>query len=343
MTTQLYLADGHDQDGAYDESIQATIPFYTPATFAPSVYPHLQPGLDSHRPRIETPVATFPSAPAWPWDLRVNNSAATSGTGQVHQAAAFHSQIQGSQVKFEKLLQPTKVWEPPHWVHGTFPAAEANEDGWDRMDLSLPVSYGADSPDRASKRRQRSSTSTLEWMQSAGSMDSTTQMPSDTYAANAQDQDWVHETRPPIFSIPDYTLRALGQAPVCTEHAEASEEDFSTMAATPEDVAQTVEIPKGTPAPTFQTTAVLVPSVRIISDPRDLFPKLRRGNNAGFKTQSCNAKRGHYASNVWEGHKAVIKKMYIDEGKPLREVIRGMEKDHSFPATYVLVELRGCD
>lgn len=61
--------------------------------------------------------------------------------------------------------------------------------------------------------------------------------------------------------------------------------------------------------------------------------KMRRGTHAVFKTQSANSKRGHYASDVWEGHKTVIKKLYIEEGKPLREVIKIMETEHDFPAT----------
>lgn len=61
--------------------------------------------------------------------------------------------------------------------------------------------------------------------------------------------------------------------------------------------------------------------------------KFRRGTHAVFKTQSANSKRGHYASEVWEGHKFLIKKLYIDEGRPLREVIRIMETEHDFPAS----------
>lgn len=61
--------------------------------------------------------------------------------------------------------------------------------------------------------------------------------------------------------------------------------------------------------------------------------KFRRCSHAVFKTQSANSKRGHYASDVWEGHKFFIKKLYIDEGRPLREVIRIMETEHDFPAS----------
>lgn len=61
--------------------------------------------------------------------------------------------------------------------------------------------------------------------------------------------------------------------------------------------------------------------------------KARRGSHTVFKTQSANSKRGHYATDVWEGHKEAIKKLYIDEGKPLRELIRIMEEEHGFPAT----------
>ncbi|CAN8095887.1 unnamed protein product [Discula destructiva] len=96
-----------------------------------------------------------------------------------------------------------------------------------------------------------------------------------------------------------------------------------------------------TPPPSiFPTSPELIPSVRIISDRRETVTKLRRGSNAVFKTQSANARRGHYASEVWEGHKAAIKKMYIDEGKPLREVIKTMEIEHDFPATQRMYKAR---
>ncbi|KAK2603091.1 hypothetical protein N8I77_009574 [Diaporthe amygdali] len=73
---------------------------------------------------------------------------------------------------------------------------------------------------------------------------------------------------------------------------------------------------------------------------RDSPAKARRGSQTVFKTQSANSKRGHYASDVWEKHKPVIQKLYIEEGKPLREVIRTMETEHKFPATQRMYKAR---
>lgn len=87
------------------------------------------------------------------------------------------------------------------------------------------------------------------------------------------------------------------------------------------------------PAAMPQSPPVTVHLIGPVVAPRGPTSKVRRGTQAVFKTQSANSKRGHYASDVWEGHKTVIKKLYIDDGKPLREVIKIMETDHGFPAT----------
>jgi hypothetical protein len=95
-------------------------------------------------------------------------------------------------------------------------------------------------------------------------------------------------------------------------------------------IAEPSPIPQApTAQPTPQPTALARPSTAR----RDSAAKPRRGSHTVFKTQSANSKRGHYASDVWEAHKATIKKLYIDDGKPLRELIRVMEKEHDFPAT----------
>lgn len=85
--------------------------------------------------------------------------------------------------------------------------------------------------------------------------------------------------------------------------------------------------------PITQTSCQPSPLARVISDQKRSTTASGREDHAVFKTQSTNSKRGHYASEVWEGHKAAIQKLYIDERKPLREVIKIMEKNHNFPAT----------
>ncbi|KAG8161107.1 hypothetical protein KVR01_009371 [Diaporthe batatas] len=74
--------------------------------------------------------------------------------------------------------------------------------------------------------------------------------------------------------------------------------------------------------------------------PRGSPAKAAQGSQTVFKTQSANSKRGHYASDVWERHKPTIQKLYIEEGKPLREVIRTMETEHKFPATQRMYKAR---
>lgn len=85
--------------------------------------------------------------------------------------------------------------------------------------------------------------------------------------------------------------------------------------------------------PMSQSPTLSTQFIGPVATSRNSTSKVRRGTHTVFKTQSANSKRGHYASNVWEGHKAAIKKLYIDEGKPLREVIKIMDTEHNFPAT----------
>ncbi len=39
------------------------------------------------------------------------------------------------------------------------------------------------------------------------------------------------------------------------------------------------------------------------------------------------------ARHDWEGHRATIKRLYIDDGRPLKEVIDLMRRDFGFEAT----------
>ncbi|ROW16029.1 hypothetical protein VPNG_02521 [Cytospora leucostoma] len=95
-----------------------------------------------------------------------------------------------------------------------------------------------------------------------------------------------------------------------------------------------------TQPPIAQLTAQPVGPARPAAVRREAAAKARRGSHTVFKTQSANSKRGHYATDVWEGHKDTIKKLYIDEGKPLRELIRIMEEEHDFPATQRMYKAR---
>lgn len=51
-------------------------------------------------------------------------------------------------------------------------------------------------------------------------------------------------------------------------------------------------------------------------------------------------RRGQYDPQVWEGHKERIRQLYIDQAKPLREVIDTMAKTHNFHATEKMFKIR---
>lgn len=134
------------------------------------------------------------------------------------------------------------------------------------------------------------------------------------------DQAHAHSPTSPIQAFPPHSRARL-------------REPTPTLEEIPEYVMANTQ-PHPTPsAPMIQSPSISAQFIGPVPAPRTPVSKVRRGTQAVFKTQSANSKRGHYASDVWERHKAAIKNLYIDEGKPLREVIKIMEVDHDFPAT----------
>lgn len=357
MTPQLYFPDGRDHDGICDEAMQTTNPFYAPGPLAPSVYSsHFQPGpwhqqptagmdqapfqtWDTHRivNNNEPVMFDWQASPVGPWDMQAQSFSAVSHNGHVEafQASSIDANFQGPPLKFEKIYEPSAMWETTQWIPGPSSIVEVGGDGQDRMEISLPVSM---SPDRASKRRRASSMSTMG-TQSSAPMRSSMQLSPEIYTEAFENSEQPNHLPTPPFSLPSHMSPIKeSQTYVSSGQSGSPDEELPSLYSAPDEpdeVMQSVEMPSTSTGPIFQMSPVLIPSVRVISDRRESLSKLRRGSNAVFKTQSANAKRGHYASDVWEGHKAAIKKMYIDEGKPLREVIKTMETDHNFPATLV--------
>lgn len=349
MAPQLYFPYGQHQDEIRDEEIQMANACCAPGAFAPPPgYLHFQSGpwqqqqpdgemdmaamesWETHRiANIIGPVMFdwYTSAPVGPWDTQQEHD--------VSQHHVFEGGYSEPLLKFEKTFEQSEIWQHTPWMqmHDTSRVVDVSEDGSGHVEFSVPDLARDDSLDRASKRRRRSSTSTEE-MQSAAPMMTSTHMPPMTRTPNFE----APEPRPyaptPAFIFPDYTSSTgSGPAQIHPGHAEYYAEGLSPIISAPNNVLRLSNTPSTSPAPVFQSSPTFMPSVRVISDRRDSTPNSRRASHAVFKTQSANTKRGHYASEVWEGHKAAIKKMYIDEGKTLREVISAMEKDHNFPAT----------
>jgi len=64
----------------------------------------------------------------------------------------------------------------------------------------------------------------------------------------------------------------------------------------------------------------------------------RRQHQLPLRIVSCTEKRpgsrrALHSPQVWDSHKSTIKRLYIDEGKPLREVMRAMQEQHNFKAS----------
>lgn len=85
-----------------------------------------------------------------------------------------------------------------------------------------------------------------------------------------------------------------------------------------------------TPEPPYIATSPQVPVLQ--SGPP---PTSRRQPQADNRRR-----RGQYDPQVWEDHKDEIRHLYLEQGKPLREVIEAMAKTHNFRATEKMFKIR---
>lgn len=328
--TASYQPNEKEQESVYDEPIQHVSSYYPSMDFS---IPTMQPTHSSFEPAhwqcepndmmwMEVlqswPANSVMNAPApvfsdWQsnampaWDFHGHNHmmhpTVTHGLPyQTPSPVRTDSTYQQSPVRYEETYGGNNTWNGG-WVEEIPPAVEevmpSLEVGPEPMTIDLPIPIQAPVPVRApTPRRRRAPNSTI--------------------------------------NSPDYvTSTAVVQAqpaPVRPEkrrRAPTPTIDFEECFTT---VAEPTPIPKAPIAhPTPQPAPLARPADTTAR--RDTVAKVRRGSSTVFKTQSTNSKRGHYASDIWEAHKTTIKKLYIDDGKPLRELIRVMEKEHDFPAT----------
>lgn len=360
MAAPGHFSEDQKQDEVSNETLQATDTFYMQADLAitnsPLEYSSFQPtawqnqpsnGVDMTVPRswetkrvIDNHGPTmfeWYTSPVEPCDVQGQTLAFTSPPGQImaFQPLQFSNDFQQAPLKFDKSFGWDQALQPSYRAQEINPIAEVMPQLWTGSGIlanNLQLSSHSESLERASKRRRRSSTSSIDVRFAPPIVGST--HPSSVEAAG-EDEVLGHPSRVPTttFEVPrdtPPTFEDLSPDPLL--QVDNSDEASPLLNGSPPGFTPAVE---AAPAPLTRTSAspMLAPSVRVISDRRESSAKLRRGDDTPFRTQSANTKRGHYASEVWESHKHVIKKMYIDEGRPLREVISTMEKEYNFPAT----------
>ncbi|KUI63065.1 Filamentous hemagglutinin [Cytospora mali] len=337
MAPTTYQPSEKEQDSVYDEPIQQVNPYYSTMNFN---MPNMPPSHSSFQP------ANWQCAPndmmwmevlqSWPansvmnspapvytgwqtntmpaWDFHghnniVNPQFAQGVPVQTPSPVRTDSTYQPSPVSYEEEINGNNTWNGG-WVEGVSPVAEevvsSVEVGPEAMTIDLPV---------------------------------TVQAP----VLIPAPVPWRREEPTPKSEFSEYVTPVTGApvqpGPVRVEkrrRAATPTVDFDEYFS-PVTVTEPSPIPQ---VPTTQSIPQPMAPARPAAARRDAIAKARRGSHTVFKTQSANSKRGHYASDVWEGHKATIKKLYIDDGKPLRELIRIMEKEHDFPATQRMYKAR---
>lgn len=373
MGSHVYFSNGKEYEGASEEAIQQMASFYTAVDFTipeplPG-HPQLQPAQWPHHlgygsslmdigllqewqtnqiiNNNEPLMFDWQPEPTQTWNLERHNLDANPPTAHLlgetspspaRTGAAFAS----SHFKFDKVFEGANAWHTG-WAEDVFPdggeVLPSVESNTGSVSIDVLKSVEMETVGRAPKRR-RASPPALDLSDYNTTMaEVPTSRPSH-----------VHRFRPAQSLKPPHVLSSTTAQPYksstvmavppdapTTERAPVSPEKRRRAPTPtiefPEHMSTTMKTTTKSPTTELQSPPPLIPSVRVIVDDRVIGLKSRRGNHAVFKTQSANAKRGHYASDVWEGHKAAIKKLYIDEGQPLREVMKTMEKQHNFPAT----------
>lgn len=331
-----YQPNEEEQEPVYNEHIQQINPFYSAIDFSIPVMPpshsSFQPANWQCEPNdmmwmevlqswptnnvVNAPGPVFSdwqtdSMPAWGFHGHSNNIVNPQVMHglpiQSPSPVRSDSTYQSSPVRFEEAYGGNNMWnggwveEVPATIEDVAPSVEV---GPEAMTIDLPAPIQAPVPVQApTPRRRRAPTPTIDFPEYATSMAET-------------------PAQPALVRV-----EKRRRAPTPT----VDFDEYFTPVTEPSPIPQ---------APTAQPTPQPAALARPSTARRDSAAKPRRGSHTVFKTQSANSKRGHYASDVWEAHKATIKKLYIDDGKPLRELIRVMEKEHDFPATQRMYKAR---
>lgn len=362
----MYLSEDQKQASVGDETPQATSTFCTPAplviTELPPEYTSFQPSTWQYQSNSDTNMEVprlwetnsiinthgptmfdWYHSPVNSWSMQSQRIDVTSQAGQTMgvQAPLFNNGVQESPFEFEKSFAWDQAWPTGHHTQETHPVAEAVPQLWEgpgTLRSNPPESNVVESPGRASKRRRSSSTSSPD-----GRFAPPTAVSSQPSLVEGLGREQAHgqfrNVATSSFHVPQIVTPDFRSSPPgASLRSDSLFEGAALMTDSSRCILPLAEAASIPLTPASEASPVLTPSVRVISDRRETTTKLRRGNDAVFKTQSVNTKRGHYASEVWESHKPAIKKMYIDEGKPLREVISTMEREHHFPATSVITD-----
>lgn len=358
MGSHIYPLDRNEQDGSCED----VNPFYTNVDFAippehPLAWPQLQPA--TWQPESGD-MMSMGFLQSWETDRIINNDGPVMFGWQPGPIDAWDSQSRDPAAGFHnaQVLAPN-----PAQADGTFPGpldkleeTFGASEKWQTMgwveDVSLVVGEVVPSVEsvpvemesslRAAKRRRKSHETTANLSEYASPVVGGLVQPlSIQPMVPAQGPVHQHRVSTTATQLPGGVTTADGtavqRAHIPTEkrrRAPTPTIDFFEPDI-PTDHTPTIPL-----TPKSESPFPFTPSVRVIDDGRDPAVKLRHGIDAVFKTQSANSKRGHYASEVWEQHKAAIKKLYIDESKPLREVIQTMERDHQFRATQRMYKAR---
>lgn len=356
----MYLSEDQKQDSVGDDTPQATSTFCTPAplliTELPPECTSLQPttwqyqadsNMDLTVPRSwETNSIMNNHGPTmfdWysgsvdPWSMQNQNLEITSRAGHVMgvQSPLFNSGAQARPFEFENSFDWGQAWQNGQQAQETDRVAEAVPQLWHGSSIppsNPPESNTVESLGRASKRRRRSSTTSTNGQFAPLAALSCQPLSVEGSGREQAQGQYGHGPTSSFHLSEDITPDFKGWPQKVPSQSDSMCEVATLVTDSSRYILPSAEAAPLTP--TSQASPVLTPSVRVISDRRETTTtKPRRGDDAVFKTQSANTKRGHYASEVWESHKPAIKKMYIDQGKPLREVISTMEREHRFPAT----------
>lgn len=366
MNSHIWVSESKDQDDIYEEK-QEISPSYATVGLdipehPPPAYSHLQsPGWQhQHGGVMDMDMLSAwqtdrilntdqslmfewqPPSPLGIWDAQNRNLAT-----HIHTTQAEHipsEPLVPTDCEFPEPLfrfDKNAIWqvgwtgETSHIVEGVVGLVESSPEPMSHHAL---VSFEMADQFRPAKRRRKASSPDFE---AGEEVTPTAEGPTHAWhphscPSSISDQSPEQPCRESTASIVFRKFESMeGEDPVHQTSARTAgqQRESTPTIQSAETVEQPMESAPISPTPIPQTTFQPRPSARVISDQRDSPAKLRRGGHAVFKTQSTNSKRGHYASEVWEGHKAAIQKLYIDERKPLREVIKIMEKNHNFPAT----------
>lgn len=146
----------------------------------------------------------------------------------------------------------------------------------------------------------------------------------------ASDRTAGHDAIVPMPALPDGIL-PLTSPSISESHA--GESGHSHMHSPSTAIIGTQTVP---PQPRISVPSLSVPaSTRVQDSPQRLAARNSRTSQAGNKQI-----RGKYDPQVWESHKEKIRHLYLEQDKPLREVIQTMAQAYNFHATEKMFKMR---